>query len=420
MIKYILKVKEIQSTMINRERLEKHIEELSQFGMQSSGGINRFSFTEEEVRGNEYIQQCMEEAGLTVSFDAVGNVIGELPGNEGKAPIIIGSHIDTVPHGGKFDGALGVLAAIEVAHSLKDQGVQLTSPLKIVSFKDEEGTRFGFGLLGSRAMAGILKEEELEWKDDQGISIKDAMIEVGLEPEKINEAKVKQVAAYLELHIEQGKVLENEDVPVGIVTGIAGPSWKEVTVKGLSEHAGATPMPIRQDALVAASEMILNVEQIALKYKDAVATVGKLTVKPNGVNVIPGEVTFSLDVRDVDNERCAKIVTEISEMIQAVSEKRGVQSEITELQTVSSVQADAKLQAIIKEAIVSKGVKPISLVSGAGHDAMNFASLCPMGMIFVRSKDGISHNPLEFSSMDDCAIATDVLYDTLIRLDQTL
>ena len=333
---------------------------------------------------------------------------------------MIGSHIDTVPHGGKFDGALGVLAAIEVVHSLKDQGIQLTSPLKIVSFKDEEGTRFGFGLLGSRAMAGILKKEELEGRDDQGISLKEAMIENGYDPEKIGEAKVNQVAAYLELHIEQGKVLENEHVPVGIVTGIAGPSWKEITVRGLSEHAGATPMPIRQDALVAASEMILNIEQIALKYKDAVATVGKLQVKPNGVNVIPGEVTFSLDVRDLDNERCAKIVTEISEMIQEVSEKRGVQSEITGLQTVSSVQADAGIQAIIKEAIVSKGIKPISLVSGAGHDAMNFASLCPMGMIFVRSKDGISHNPLEFSSMDDCAIATDVLYDTLVRLDQSL
>lgn len=404
--------------MINRERLAKHIEELSQFGMQSSGGINRFSFTEEEARANEYIKQRMEEAGLTVSFDAVGNVIGELHGTEEKAPIMIGSHIDTVPHGGKFDGALGVLAAIEVAHSLKDRGVQLTSPLKIVSFKDEEGTRFGFGLLGSRAMAGILKEEELEGRDDQGITIKEAMIENGYDPEKIDKAKVNEVAAYLELHIEQGKVLEGENVPVGIVTGIAGPSWKEVTVRGLSEHAGATPMPIRQDALVAASEMILSIEQIALNYKDAVATVGKLQVKPNGVNVVPGEVTFSLDVRDLDNERCAKIVNEISEMIQEVSKKRGVQSEITELQTVSSVQADAGMQAMIKEAIVSKGIKPISLVSGAGHDAMNLARICPMGMIFVRSKDGISHNPLEYTSMDDCEIATNVLFDTLVRLDQ--
>ncbi|CAM5222545.1 Allantoate deiminase OS=Ureibacillus acetophenoni OX=614649 GN=SAMN05877842_11031 PE=3 SV=1 [Ureibacillus acetophenoni] len=406
--------------MINRERLEKHIEELSQFGMQSSGGINRFSFTEEEAKANEYIKQRMEEAGLTVSFDAVGNVIGELQGTEEKAPIMIGSHIDTVPHGGKFDGALGVLAAIEVAHSLKDQGIQLKSPLKIVSFKDEEGTRFGFGLLGSRAVAGILKEEELEGRDDQGITLKEAMIQNGYDPKKISEAKVREVAAYLELHIEQGKVLENENVPVGIVTGIAGPSWKEITVRGLSEHAGATPMPIRQDALVAASEMILKIEQIAFNYKDAVATVGKLQVKPNGVNVIPGEVTFSLDVRDLDNERCAKIVNEISEMIQEVSQKRGVQSEITELQTVSSVQADAGMQAMIKEAIVSKGIKPISLVSGAGHDAMNLARICPMGMIFVRSKDGISHNPLEYTSMDDCEIATNVLFDTLVRLDRSI
>ncbi|SOC41422.1 Zn-dependent hydrolase [Ureibacillus acetophenoni] len=406
--------------MINRERLAKHIEELSQFGMQSSGGINRFSFTEEEAKANEYIEKLMEEAGLSVSFDAVGNVIGERQGTEEKAPIMIGSHIDTVPHGGKFDGALGVLAAIEVAQSLKDQGIQLKSPLKIVSFKDEEGTRFGFGLLGSRAMTGILKEEELEGRDDQGITLKEAMTQNGYDPEKIGEAKVREVAAYLELHIEQGKVLESENVPVGIVTGIAGPSWKEITVRGLSEHAGATPMPIRQDALVAASEMILNIEQIAFKYKDAVATVGKLQVKPNGVNVIPGEVTFSLDVRDLDNERCAKIVNEISEMIQEVSQKRNVESEIVELQTVSSVQADAAMQATIKEAVVSKGIKPISLVSGAGHDAMNLARICPMGMIFVRSKDGISHNPLEYSSIDDCEIATNVLFDTLVRLDQSI
>lgn len=406
--------------MTNRKRLEKNINELSKFGMQSSGGINRFSFTAEETTANEYVKQCMEEAGLTVSIDSVGNVIGELSGTEGKAPIVIGSHIDTVPHGGKFDGALGVLAAIEVAHSLKDQGIQLTSPLKIVSFKDEEGTRFGFGLFGSRAMTGKLKREELEGKDDQGTSIKEAMLENGYDPKKICEAKINQAAAYLELHIEQGKVLENENVPVGIVTGIAGPCWKEITVRGLSEHAGATPMPIRQDALVAASEIILNIEQIALKYKDAVATVGKLQVEPNGINVIPGEVTFSLDVRDLDNERCAKIVTEISEMIQEVSEKRGVQSESSGLQAVASVQADAGLQAMIQEAIVSKEIRPVSLVSGAGHDAMNFAGICPIGMIFVRSKDGISHNPLEFSSMDDCEIATDVLYETLLRLDKTL
>ncbi|CAM5220779.1 Allantoate deiminase OS=Ureibacillus acetophenoni OX=614649 GN=SAMN05877842_11031 PE=3 SV=1 [Ureibacillus acetophenoni] len=166
--------------------------------------------------------------------------------------------------------------------------------------------------------------------------------------------------------------------------------------------------------------MILKIEQIAFNYKNAVATVGKLQVKPNGVNVIPGEVTFSLDVRDLDNERCAKIVNEISEMIQEVSQKRGVQSEITELQTVSSVQANAGMQAMIKEAIVSKGIKPISLVSGAGHDAMNLARICPMGMIFVRSKDGISHNPLEYTSMDDCEIATNVLFDTLVRLDRSI
>ncbi|MDM5332067.1 Zn-dependent hydrolase [Ureibacillus composti] len=406
--------------VINRERLEKHLEELSQIGMQSSGGINRFPFTNEEKRANEIIKQYMEEAGLTVSFDAVGNVVGERKGTEEKAPIVIGSHIDTVPHGGKYDGALGVLAAIEVAHTLKERGVQLTSPLKVVSFKDEEGTRFGFGLLGSRAMTGILKHKELEERDDQGISIKEAMLEYGFYPEKIHEAKVNEIAAYLELHIEQGKVLENESVPVGIVTGIYGPCWAEVKVTGLSEHAGATPMPIRQDALVAASEMILQVERIALQYKDAVATVGKLQVKPNGVNVIPGEVTFSLDIRDLDNERCAKIVAEIKEMIQEVSEKRHVQSEIRTLQTVSSVQTDASIQEVIQETIESKGLHPISLVSGAVHDAMNFAGVCPFGMIFVRSKDGISHNRLEFTSMDDCEIATDVLYETLLRLDERI
>lgn len=401
--------------MINGVRLLQHLQDLSQIGRnEKTGGINRFSFTPEEKQAIELVTTYMEQAGMSVTIDAVGNLIGTY--GEGNETIMLGSHIDTVPEGGKFDGALGVLAAIEVVHTIHEQQLLPSKKIQVVAFKDEEGTRFGFGLLGSSAMAGLLTEEQLQHTDEAGIAIEQAMKDFHLSPYPLTQVHRHDIKAYLEMHIEQGKVLENEDLPVGVVTGIAAPLWLEVTVTGVSEHAGATPMPIRQDALTAASEMILAIEQLLNNTTDSVATVGKLMVSPNGTNVIPGKVTFSIDLRDIDENKVSALEQEIMQQLQQIAERRHVTLTSKVLQRIKPAKTDAMLQQQLTISIEKQGIRPYSLISGAGHDAMNIAEIAPIGMLFVRSKDGISHNPLEYSSDEDIIVATNIFYDTVVEL----
>ncbi|WP_394141681.1 Zn-dependent hydrolase [Cytobacillus oceanisediminis] len=399
--------------MINVNRLLKHLQDLSQIGRNElTGGINRFSFTPEEQQAIELVTSYMEEAGMTITVDAVGNVIGTY--GEGSETIMLGSHIDTVPEGGKYDGALGVLAAIEVVQTV--QQLSLSKKIEVAAFKDEEGTRFGFGLIGSRAVAGLLAYEHLQKTDASGISIEEAMKQSQLSPLPLEKIKRNDIQAYLEMHIEQGKVLENEELPVGIVTGIAAPLWLEVTVTGVSAHAGATPMPIRKDALAAASEMILAIEQMFNDRTNSVTTVGKLNVEPNGVNVIPGRVTFTIDIRDIDEQKISTLEGSILRQMQKIAERRKVTLKTKMLQLVKPAKTDPMLQQQLANSIEKQGVRPYSLISGAGHDAMNISAVAPIGMLFVRSKDGISHNPLEYSSDEDIVIATNIFYDTVVGL----
>ncbi|WP_299091070.1 Zn-dependent hydrolase [uncultured Metabacillus sp.] len=403
------------SVMINANRLLKHLQELSQIGRNAlTGGINRFSFTPEEQQAIELVTSYMEEAGMTITVDAVGNVIGTY--GEESETVMLGSHIDTVPEGGKYDGALGVLAAIEVVQTIHEQQLSLSKKIEVVAFKDEEGTRFGFGLIGSRAMAGLLTYEHLQKTDASGISIGEAMKQSQISPVLLEKIKRNDIQAYLEMHVEQGRVLENEELPVGIVTGIAAPLWLEVTVTGVSEHAGATPMPIRKDALAAASEMILAIEQMLNDRTDSVTTVGKLIVEPNGVNVIPGRVTFTIDIRDIDEQIISTLESSILRQMQKIAERRKVTLKTKMMQRVKPTKTDPMLQQQLANSIEKQGVRPYSLISGAGHDAMNIAAVAPIGMLFVRSKDGISHNPLEFSSDEDIMIATNIFYDTVAGL----
>ncbi|MED4116267.1 Zn-dependent hydrolase [Priestia megaterium] len=401
--------------MINENRLLQHLHDLSQIGRNKvTGGINRFSFTSEEQQAIELVTSYMKEAGMTVNVDGVGNIIGTY--GEESETIMLGSHIDTVPDGGKYDGALGVLAAIEIVQTIYEQQLPLSKKIEVVAFKDEEGTRFGFGLIGSRAMAGLLTYEELQKRDASDISIQEAMKQFELSPLPLEKVKRNDIQAYLEMHIEQGKVLENEELPVGVVVGIAAPLWLEVTVAGVSEHAGATPMPIRQDALTAASEMILAIEQMLNGTTDSVATVGKLNVEPNGVNVIPGRVTFTVDIRDIDEQKISVLESSILEQLQKVAERRNVTVTSKVLQRVKPAKTAPRLQQQLASSIEKHGVQPYSLISGAGHDAMNMANVAPIGMLFVRSKGGISHNPLEYSSDEDIVIATNIFYDTVVEL----
>ncbi|MFF2290826.1 Zn-dependent hydrolase [Peribacillus butanolivorans] len=405
--------------MINIKRLNTHLEELSIIGKTRDGGINRFSYTSDERRANERVKQYMESAGLTVHYDTVGNLIGSQEATDDLPTILIGSHIDTVPNGGKYDGSLGVLTAIEVIHSLKEKEIELKHPVKIVAFKDEEGTRFGFGMIGSRAVAGTLTSNDLKKVDNQGISIEQAMRHYGLEKQHLQSAKIENVKCYLEVHIEQGKVLENNEVAVGNVTGLAGPVWLQFKLTGLSEHAGATPMNQRLDALVGASLIIAEVEKIAKEFPSSVATVGKLSVKPNGVNVIPGEVEWTIDIRDIDEKTRDQVEQEIRKFAKKIANDRQLHLEISVLQRVAPVRCEDNIQDVIKESIQELGESIVSLPSGAGHDAMQFINRFPIGMIFVRSKDGISHNPREFSSERDIEKAAKVLYLTILQLDKS-
>lgn len=403
--------------MINRERLLQHLEDLSQIGRnEATGGVNRFSFTSEEKQAIELVTTYMEEAGMVVTIDAIGNLIGTY--GEGNETIMLGSHIDTVPEGGKYDGALGVLAAIEVVHTMHEQQLIPSKKIQVVAFKDEEGTRFDFGLIGSRAMAGLLTENQLQFTDKNGISIEEAMKAFQLAPYPFEQPPRDDIKAYLEMHIEQGKVLENEGLPVGVVTGIAAPVWLEITVTGVSEHAGATPMPIRQDALTAASEMILAIEQLLNNTTGSVATVGKLNVSPNGTNVIPGKVTFTIDLRDIDESKINVLEATILPQLQQIATRRHVTLSSKVLQRVKPAKTDAVLQQQLATSIEKQGIQPYFLVSGAGHDAMNIAEIAPIAMLFVRSKDGISHNPLEYSSAEDIVIATAIFYDTVVELSK--
>ena len=384
-----------------------------------SSGVTRMSFTREERQAKDRVAAYMREAGLAVREDAVGNLIGRLEGTHPDAPVVlVGSHVDSVPNGGDFDGPLGVLAAVEALQTIRENNIKLTSPVEVVAFTDEEGARFRFGMIGSRGVAGILKETDLLNVDQDGISIGQAMKEYGLDPERFKEAERSpgSVKAYLEVHIEQGKVLESNHLPVGIVSGMAGPLWLKFTITGEAGHAGSTPMNLRRDALVAASAIIQAIEEEAAKKPRTVGTVGQLSLQPGGVNIIPGKVEFTLDLRDVDEPTRDEVEKNILSRAEQISIERGVHCKTEVLQRIAPVICDERIQNVITEVLTELDIEPMQLISGAGHDGMQFKDLCPVGMIFVRSKNGISHHPDEYTSPEDCALAAEVLYNTLLQV----
>lgn len=405
--------------LINQMRLWQRLNEVSEIGKQAQGGITRLSFTREERQVKDLVASYMEEAGLVVREDAIGNLIGRKEGKcEGESTLIIGSHLDSVPLGGNFDGPLGVLAGVEVLQTMKEHGITTDHPIEVIAFTDEEGGRFQFGMIGSRALAGTLTPEHLQNTDRDGISIEKAMRESGLDPQLICEAAREQgtVKAYIELHIEQGKILETSQQSVGIVSGIAGPLWMKWTLTGEAGHAGATPMGTRKDPLITAAILIQAVEQEVKKYPNAVGTVGQISVKPGGVNVIPGQVEFSLDLRDIDEEIRNRLENQIVAYAKEICEERQIALETETLQRVAPAPCSTGIQEIIEQACLSFGLNTTVLPSGAGHDGMQLKELCPIGMIFIRSKDGISHNPAEWSSSEDCADGANVLYHTVLKL----
>ena len=411
--------------MVNKERLWGQLMELGKIGESTDKkkGLTRLVFTPEEDIAKKLIREYMVDAGLTVMEDAAGNLIGKRIGKNSDLPVImLGSHIDTVFRGGKFDGALGVLSGIEVARSLNERNEELQHTLEVVSFTDEEGARFSTGMLGSQAMTGNLDVKALDRKDEQGITLKEALTNAGYDPDKLTDAERAKgsIAAYLEVHIEQGKVLEKNGLSVGVVTGIAGPRWFRITLAGEAGHAGSTPMNLRRDPLAAAAEIITHIEDIARRQKNTVATVGQFSVEPGGINIIPEKVSFSLDLRDEDLENRTLAETAIKEKIAEITDKRELDLNLQLLHNLDPVKCDPVLVSLAIEASKKLEMPTIKMVSGAGHDSINLAGIAPIGMIFVRSQQGFSHRPDEWSTKEDCYDGARLLYQTVLNVDKDL
>ncbi|MGJ8524552.1 N-carbamoyl-L-amino acid hydrolase [Halomonadaceae bacterium LMG 33818] len=401
----------------------------------SESGIERVYLSPQHREANELVQSWAKKAGLEAWQDGAGNLCMRLEGRQAGLPaLLLGSHLDTVPNAGRYDGILGVMIALSVIERLKDRAQSLPFALEAVGFADEEGTRFGVTLLGSAALAGEWQSSWWDIKDAQGITIREAFLAFGLNPDNIGEVartsfpqegndpkdlssgNAHQVIAYLEAHIEQGPVLEAKDEALGVVTSIAGARRFEVHVKGVAGHAGTTPFELRHDALCAASQMILSIEQMA-KESDCVATVGQLEVLPGAVNVIPGDVHFSIDIRSAEDQSRDTLWNDIKATLETQAKERRVG--LTIRQTHS---AGAQACAEVLQSHIAQGIRqtihhaPISLFSGAGHDAMVVGKLTDIGMLFIRCEKGLSHHPAESVEEADVALAIDAMEKAVLSL----
>ena len=406
--------------MIQRERLVKDFEAMAQLTAPGEG-INRLAFTDADWAGRQYIIDRMTDAGLTVETDDFGNVIGYKSGKNPELPVVMmGSHTDSVPNGGNYDGVVGVLSAIEVIRSIIDDGYEHDHTIAVVSFMCEESGRFGNATLGSKAMRGELTLQDLHrLVDKQGISLYEALKGRNLNPDGIETMAYKgPVKSFTEIHIEQGKVLEHEQKTIGIVTGIAAPERFYVTIRGNADHSGATPMNLRHDALCGASKIILGIEEIASMQEEppVVGTVGVVEVTPGAMNVIPGAVKLGVDIRSISKVARNSVVTLVKEFIEITAEKRGLSYTIEPIAQDHPVAMHPAMIREIEEAVKSVGVEYMTMPSGAGHDAMHWAEAVPTGMIFIPCRDGISHNPAEFTEMDDIVTGVEVLDKGLRKL----
>jgi allantoate deiminase len=371
---------------------------------EEDGRLTRRFATPALGRAGELVEGWMEAAGLTVRRDAVGNVIGRVGAGP---PLVLGSHIDTVPNAGRYDGPLGVLAAIAVAERVTARGTG--GSLEVVAFADEEGTRFGTSFLGSASYTGGFEPEWLDLVDGDGIALGDAIRAAGGDPVAALVGSAPELAGYVEVHIEQGPVLERESLPVAVVTAIAGQSRARIALTGEAGHAGTLPMDARRDALAAAAEVVLAVERIGRTGAGLVATVGAMSVSPSVGNVVPGEARMLLDVRHADDDVRRRAVDEIRSEAERIAAARGVAVEWTLRYDTPAVELDPRLRELLADAVRAQGVPVRELVSGAGHDAVVLSRFCPAAMLFVRCAGGISHDPRESVAEEDVAVALDVL-----------
>lgn len=415
----MLPVRFPQGTLrVNGERVGEHILKLAEFGKNPQGGVSRVAYSDADKQGREYVLGLMKDAGLEVKIDAAGNLIGRRGGSENNLkPLLIGSHIDTVPEGGNYDGVVGSMGAIEVAQTLAEQKVGLRHPLEVVIFQNEEG-----GLIGSRAMDGELTEQELDLVSRSGKTIREGIRFIGGDPAKLSEVKRNKgdIAAYLELHIEQGNILDTEKINIGVVEGIVGINWWDVTIEGFANHAGTTAMNNRQDALLAAAKFIEAVNRVVTSVPGRqVGTVGRINALPGAPNVIPGKVVLSLELRDLDAAKIKMVYDKIRVEAQKIATASKTKFEFKEINVNIPAPTDTRIRSLISDAARELGLTTKRLPSGAGHDAQDMARLGPVGMIFVPSVGGISHSPREFSHPADITNGANVLLHTLLKLDKS-
>ncbi len=404
-------------------RIVNDIENISSITATPGNGCTRFSYSNEDLKAREYLMEKMRDIGLAIKVDAVGNIRAKLfdENNKDNSSIMIGSHIDTVLNGGKFDGLTGVVTALEVIRVIKENNIKCEKPIELVIFAEEEGSNFDVTLLGSKALTANYTVEDLKRiSNDKGNSAYEVMKKFGLDIDNLpNETlKDEEIEAMIELHVEQGGVLDKEDIPVGIVEAIAGMKTLRVSVKGVSNHAGSTPMNLRLDPMVASAELITSIKDAAImkSFPTTVATVGKINITPNRTNVIPKEVEFFVDIRDVKEEGIECIENELKKKSIDVIEKYGVAIHIEEIGMSDVVHLSRRVTRVIEESAIVKGIKYMKINSGAVHDSAMLSEVTDVGMIFVPSIGGYSHCPEELTKYEDIKLGCDLLLEAVINL----
>jgi N-carbamoyl-L-amino-acid hydrolase len=407
------------SLRVDGSRLNSHLTELAKFGKTPEGGTNRVAYSDIDQQARQYAMQLMRDAKLEVGVDAAGNIIGRRAGSDAALkPLMIGSHIDSVPQGGSYDGQVGSMSAIEVAQSLAENNVRLKHPLEVIIFQNEEG-----GTIGSAAISRGLSEKDLNIVTNSKKTIREGIKFIGGDPDRLASIVRKKgdLAGYLELHIEQGGVLYNEKIDIGVVEGIVGINWWEVTIEGFANHAGTTPMNQRHDALLAAARYIEAVNRVVTSIPGRqVGTVGKIQSFPGAFNVIPGKVATSLELRDLDSTKVETLFEKTMVEVRRIETETGTKFDFKQVNGSKPALTDTRFRQTIDESAKQLGLTTKALPSGAGHDAQEIADICPVGMIFVPSRDGISHSPREFSKPEDIANGANVLLQSLLRLDGKL
>jgi allantoate deiminase/N-carbamoyl-L-amino-acid hydrolase len=406
---------------INSGRLRQHFEAMSLIGKIGDTGTCRPTLSAMEKEGFELAASWMQEAGMKTRIDNFGNLIGRLEGKDPSLPVLMmGSHLDSQPYGGRFDGVAGVLCAIEAVKTLTENEIVPGRSIEVVSFADEEGWRFNKGLFGSRGILGKLEPGELQRTDKDGITREQALIDFGCNPAKFKESEYAagSIFCYLELHIEQGPVLDIANKPIAVVSGISGPLWLTVKLKGMAGHTGSVPMPLRKDALLGAAEIIVAVNEIATQVpgEPTAGTVATINVFPASRNIIAEEAVFTIDLRDIDLGRRNRYEKQLRERIETISKKHTLSYEISEDTNSEPRYCTTWIKEIIHNECKTLDLDTPEIMSGPFHDALALSYACDYGMIFVRCKDGISHNPLEFASYEDLALGAEIMYGTVLKI----